>query len=94
MVEYVLGQIPDGWRYLTLGEVCELGGGNVQTGPFGSQLHAADYVPTGVPSIMPQNLGDNRIIETGIARITTADAKRLERYRVRVGDVSIAEEVT
>ncbi|MDD5029926.1 MAG: restriction endonuclease subunit S [Rhodoferax sp.] len=36
---------------------------------------------------MPQNIGDNRISEDGIARITLADAKRLSRYLVRAGDI-------
>lgn len=36
---------------------------------------------------MPLNIGDNRIVEDGIARITEADAKRLSRYRVKAGDV-------
>ena len=87
MVEELLGPIADGWQYLPLGEVCQKGGGDIQTGPFGSQLHAADYVPVGIPSIMPQNIGDNRVIERGIARITPEDAARLSRYRVKVGDV-------
>jgi len=77
----------DGWDYTTLGEICAKGQGGVQTGPFGSQLHASDYVAEGIPSIMPQNIGDNRIIRDGIARITTEDAERLERYRVRTGDI-------
>src|ERR1700737_3315985 len=87
MVEELLGPIANGWRYLTLGEVCQKGGGEIQTGPFGSQLHAADYVPVGIPSIMPLNIGDNRISDQGIARIATADAERLSRYRVKVGDI-------
>ena len=60
---------------------------DIQTGPFGSQLHASDYVSDGIPSIMPQNIGDNRIDERGIARITIVDAKRLEKYRVKIGDI-------
>lgn len=75
------------WEVTTLGEACDRGGGDIQTGPFGSQLHASDYVPTGIPSIMPQNIGDNRIDEDGIARITEVDAQRLVRYRVKVGDI-------
>lgn len=59
----------------------------MQTGPFGSQLHAADYVPVGIPSIMPQNIGDNRISPVGIARITLDDAERLSKYRVKPGDI-------
>ncbi len=57
------------WEFTTLGEVCQKGGGNIQTGPFGSQLHASSYVPSGIPSIMPLNIGDNRISESNIARI-------------------------
>ncbi|HWO02652.1 MAG TPA: restriction endonuclease subunit S, partial [Blastocatellia bacterium] len=37
--------------------------------------------------IMPQNIGDNRIVENGIARITPTNAKRLSRYLVREGDI-------
>jgi len=75
------------WEVLTLKEVCARGGGDIQTGPFGSQLHAEDYVQDGIPSVMPQNIGDNRIIEDGIARISSEDAQRLSRYLLREGDV-------
>src|SRR3990167_8165431 len=87
MGDLINGEVPEHWEFTTLGEVCERGGGEIQTGPFGSQLHAADYVPVGVPSIMPQNIGDNRIVEDSIARITPDDAKRLSRYLVRRGDI-------
>ena len=76
-----------GWTETTLGEVCRRGGGSIQTGPFGSQLHAADYVPVGIPSIMPVNIGDSRIVEEGISRITEADAQRLHRHRVKAGNI-------
>jgi type I restriction enzyme S subunit len=75
------------WEVLPLGEVCRRGGGNVQTGPFGSQLHASDYVAEGVPSVMPQNIGDNKILEKNIARVAIADAERLSKYRIRKGDI-------
>ena len=75
------------WEVLPLGEACRRGGGNVQTGPFGSQLHASDYVSTGIPSVMPQNIGDNRISEDGISRITQEDADRLSKYSLRTGDI-------
>src|SRR5712691_4862736 len=86
-VEALVGALPAGWEYTTLGDACARGGGDIQTGPFGSQLHSSDYVQDGIPSIMPQNIGDNRIVENGIARITIADAERLQRYRVRPGDI-------
>ena len=87
MIEELIGPVPEGWEYKTLGRVCKEGGGDIQTGPFGSQLHASDYVPAGIPSIMPQNIGDNSIVEDGIARITPLDASRLGRYLVRKGDI-------
>ncbi|MFN9618443.1 MAG: restriction endonuclease subunit S [Synechococcaceae cyanobacterium] len=79
--------IPDRWRSTTLGEICEEGGGDIQTGPFGSQLHASDYVEDGIPSIMPANIRDGRVSEECIARITIFDAERLSRYLVREGDL-------
>ena len=75
------------WTETTLGEICARGGGTIQTGPFGSQLHASDYVASGIPSVMPQNIGDNVIVEADIARITEADAARLGKYRLRTNDI-------
>ncbi len=87
MSETLIGQIPEHWETLSLGELCARGGGDIQTGPFGSQLHASDYVRVGIPSVMPQNIGDNVIIEDGIARISPEDAKRLKRYLLAPGDI-------
>ena len=85
--DLINGEIPDHWEFTTLGEICQRGGGNIQTGPFGSQLHASDYVPVGVPSIMPTNIGENRIVEDGIVRITEKDANRLGQHRLQKGDI-------
>ena len=38
----------------TLGAVAS----NIQTGPFGSQLHSSDYSDEGTPVIMPQDIVD------------------------------------
>lgn len=71
------------WKPACLGEHA-----TIQTGPFGSQLHAADYVDVGVPSIMPTNIGAQlEVIHEGIARIAESDAARLVRYRVTAGDI-------
>jgi type I restriction enzyme S subunit len=86
-VTAALFDAPDGWRRATLAAVCAAGGGDIRTGPFGSQLHAADYVDDGVPSVMPQNIGDNVIHLDGIARIGPADAHRLSRYLLAAGDI-------
>ena len=75
------------WHWEPLGEVCRRGGGGIQTGPFGSQLHASDYVAVGVPSIMPRNIAHDRVDVEGIARITPREAERLSRYLVKPGDI-------
>jgi type I restriction enzyme S subunit len=85
-----LGEIPKGWKVKTLGELCDAGTGSVQTGPFGSQLHAADYVTDGVPVVMPVNLGDNRIIEEGISRVSTKMRDNLSRHVLSKGDIVFA----
>jgi type I restriction enzyme S subunit len=82
-----LFESPDESHWTTLGEVCRQGGGDVQTGPFGSQLHRADYVLDGTPAIMPTNIGADRVDATGIARVSDDDLRRLARYRVRLGDI-------
>lgn len=71
------------WRECKLGNFSE-----IQTGPFGSQLHAADYVDSGIPSIMPTNIGNRLEIKTeSIAHITKIDSLRLERYLVEENDI-------
>jgi type I restriction enzyme, S subunit len=75
----------EGWT--TLGEIVRRTGGVIQTGPFGSQLHAGDYTSIGVPLVMPVNLGDNEIFETDVARVGSSDARRLRRHALREGDI-------
>jgi len=87
LIENIFSSYPSHWELTTLGEVALRGGGDIQTGPFGSQLHAADYVNDGIPSVMPKNIGDNEISEESIARIKEADAVRLARYRLKAGDI-------
>lgn len=71
----------------TLGDLVESGEGFIQTGPFGSQLHAHDYVENGIPVVMPQQLGDNEISEYGMAQINEQDRGRLIRHVMRAGDI-------
>jgi type I restriction enzyme S subunit len=82
-----LGEIPKGWQSSTLGEICAAYGGLIQTGPFGSQLHARDYCDEGIPVVMPQDLSVQRIQTSKIARISESDAQRLQRHRMKQGDV-------
>lgn len=82
-VDSELGPIPKGWRATTLGTEVERCGGAVQTGPFGSQLHASDYVPEGVPIVMPKDIGGRRVSTASIARVREHDALRLSRHRLQ-----------
>lgn len=81
------GEIPASWYISTLATEAKRFGGFIQTGPFGSQLHAADYVDEGVPVVMPQDLVNRRISVERIARVTAEMAQRLSRHSVKPGDV-------
>ena len=71
------------WAEFILGKIAD-----IQTGPFGSQLHASDYVEFGIPVIMPKNIGQRLDISLdSIAHITEKDAKRLQKYRVKPNDI-------
>ena len=74
------------WRSTTLGELCAETG-TIQTGPFGSQLHAKEYAQEGVPVVMPQDLRENLIDTTQIATVPQPVADRLKRHRLSVGDI-------
>jgi type I restriction enzyme S subunit len=71
------------WNAATLGEVAERDGGLIQTGPFGSQLHQSDYVPDGIPVIMPKDITDGRVDAASVARVSEATANRLSRHQLR-----------
>jgi type I restriction enzyme S subunit len=82
----IVDGLPEGWEKRSLESVCSSGDG-VQTGPFGSQLHQADYSDEGVPVIMPKDIVDCRISVTSIARIPEALADSLGRHRMAPGDI-------
>lgn len=75
------------WISETIRELGRGGGPTVQTGPFGSQLHADDYVEDGVPFILIRNIGDGGLRSDNLPRISEADAKRLARYSLKGGDI-------
>lgn len=75
------------WATDTIAELGRGAGPIVQTGPFGSQLHAEDYVEDGVPFILIRNIGDGGLRPGNLPRISEADAKRLVRYSLKAGDI-------
>ena len=72
-----------GWVERSLSEWCI----EIDTGPFGSLVHKADYVETGIPLVNPMNIKDVRIIESGIKRVSPSKALELMRHVVQAGDI-------
>ena len=70
------------WQTGRLGDFAD-----VQTGPFGSQLHKKDYVDIGTPIITVEHLGDNRIVHSNLPRVSEKDRLRLKKYWMREGDI-------
>lgn len=66
----------------TLGQLAQ-----VQTGPFGTQLHAHDYREHGTPIITVEHLGDNEVLHTNLPLVADEDVARLSKYTLREGDV-------
>ena len=69
------GKPKSGWKEYTLSSIAE-----VQTGPFGSQLHLSDYKTIGTPIITVEHLGDNRIIHSNLPLVGDLDKKRLKKW--------------
>lgn len=59
----------------------------VQTGPFGSQLHADDYVDDGWPVVNPASLTAEGIRPIPGMSISEATRDRLSRHILRPGDI-------
>ncbi len=78
----------EGWRRTTLGQIA--GNESLRTGPFGSQLHASDYRPQGVPVVMPRDFADGSIRTETIARVSPDKAEELAGFQVRTGDILLA----
>jgi type I restriction enzyme S subunit len=85
--ESALSPMPKGWTTITLAALVKQYGGSIQTGPFGSQLHASDYVDDGIPIVMPKDIENRRVTTDFVARVDAANAERLSRHKLRSGDI-------
>ena len=61
-----------------LGELAE-----IQTGPFGSQLHKEDYVQIGTPIVTVEHLGQKNFTEQNLPFVSDKDKERLNKYILR-----------
>ena len=60
---------------------------DIQTGPFGSQLHKEDYVEIGTPIVTVEHLGNRIFTEQNLPKVSDEDKRRLNKYILRKGDI-------
>ena len=60
---------------------------DIQTGPFGSQLHKEDYVTVGTPIVTVEHLGNKRFSEQNLPFVSDNDKERLKKYVLNEGDI-------
>ena len=74
----------DEWQDVVLKDIAE-----VKTGPFGSLLHAEDYVECGTPIVTTEHFknGQLPISAIGIPQVAQHDVERLKNYRLTYGDI-------
>jgi len=78
------------WRRTTIGDLCDAGVAELQTGPFGSQLHAHDYVDDGVPVVPTEAIRARRIDHSVLPKVSPSKAHELSRHRLLRGDILFA----
>ena len=70
------------WKEYKLYEIAD-----VQTGPFGSQLHNEDYVPEGTPIVTVEHLGSRKFTYQNLPKVSEKDRLRLSKYTMSIGDI-------
>ena len=70
-----------------LGELIAQGGANSQTGPFGTQLSASEYVSSGVPVINVRNVGMGDIQDDSLEYISQEKADELSSHVLQKNDI-------
>ena len=70
------------WKEVRLGDVAD-----VQTGPFGSQLHKENYVNKGTPIVTVEHLGNKWFTSQNLPMVSDEDKLRLAKYCSQEGDV-------
>ena len=59
----------------------------VKIGPFGSLLHAKDYVENGIPLVNPSHITNGQIVFDPNLTLTLEKYEQLSAYALQVGDV-------
>jgi len=79
--------MPLGWKNCTVGEFEEKGEIELTTGPFGTQLKAAEYVENGVPVINVRNIGFGNIRDEKLEYLSDVTVHRLSKHLLQSGDI-------
>lgn len=87
-----IGDIPVGSESLDHADTVRLGSlaSLIQTGPFGSQLHAEEYIDNGVPIVNPSHMVDGWIKPDPSVTVSEAKAAELRRHKLEEGDLVVA----
>jgi type I restriction enzyme S subunit len=72
---------------IVVGELMKSGEASLQTGPFGTQLKASDYVEEGVPVINVRNIGHGRLRDEKLEYLNERMADKLDAHRLKRGDI-------
>lgn len=75
------------WKTCTVKDLISSGEAEVKTGPFGTQLHASDYVESGTPVINVRNIGFGGIREEKLEFIAEDTVKRLSSHLLEPDDI-------
>ncbi len=78
------------WQRCTIGDLCDAGVADLQTGPFGTQLHAHDYVENGIPVVPTEAIRNRQIDHSVLPKISPGKAEELARHRLERGDILFA----
>lgn len=84
-----LGEIPKGWRIVSLGEVCR----RVAMGPFGSDIKTDNFIDIGVPVVRGCNLRDG-FVDDGFVYLSEEKADSLRNANALPGDIVITHRGT
>ena len=75
------------WPSCKIQDLIARGEAELKTGPFGTQLHASDYVETGTPVINVRNIGFGNIKEESIEFISETTVQRLQPHLLQARDI-------
>ena len=73
--------------FRTIAELENLGEASLQTGPFGTQLKASEYVDKGIPVINVRNIGFGDVKKEDLEYLNDAKAEKLHQHHLRKGDI-------